>query len=98
MLEVTRLRELLKYIPETGDFYWKKPRRGMVQGACAGTLINNGYIHIVIDGHAFKAHRLAWFYVNGVWPKQQIDHINGKRADNRICNLREAVQRQNSWN
>jgi hypothetical protein len=46
----------------------------------------------------FLAHRLAWFYVHGVWPPVLIDHINGKRSDNRIVNLRLADWRLNMEN
>jgi hypothetical protein len=58
----------------------------------------SGYVAIRIDGRKFQAHRLAWFYVNGKWPKDQIDHANGVRHDNRIVNLREATQAENSQN
>lgn len=44
------------------------------------------------------AHRLAWFYAYGVWPQDQIDHRNGIRSDNRICNLREATNSLNKAN
>lgn len=43
-------------------------------------------------------HRLAWFYVHGRWPTADIDHINGNRDDNRLCNLREATRQQNIQN
>ncbi len=46
----------------------------------------------------YKAHRLAWFYVHGVWPKEQIDHINGDKADNCIANLRLADFSKNQAN
>ena len=59
---------------------------------------NEGYIPIRINDKLYKGHRLAWFYVHGVWPKEQIDHINGERDDNRIANLRECNNSQNSQN
>lgn len=36
--------------------------------------------------------------MTGEWPKDQIDHINRKRSDDRWINLREANQSQNSYN
>jgi len=46
----------------------------------------------------YKAHRLAWMYVHGYMPVEQIDHINRVRNDNRISNLRLASQKQNNEN
>jgi len=46
----------------------------------------------------YLQHRLVWLYVHGRWPKDQIDHINGNRSDNRLCNLREATCSQNLMN
>lgn len=51
-----------------------------------------------LDGRLYLAHRLAWFYVHGVWPSQQIDHINRCRTDNRLVNLREATSSENCQN
>jgi hypothetical protein len=36
--------------------------------------------------------------MTGEWPKDQIDHKNGNRSDNRFCNLREATRSQNLAN
>jgi hypothetical protein len=44
------------------------------------------------------AHRLAWFYVNGVWPSDQIEHRDLKKNNNAYGNLRESNQTQNLWN
>jgi hypothetical protein len=46
----------------------------------------------------YLLHRLAWFYVTAKWPQQHIDHINGDKKDNRICNLREATNSENMQN
>lgn len=56
------------------------------------------YLIIQIDGKNYRAHRLAWFYVHGKWPDNQIDHINGNGMDNRLENLRDVTHRQNQIN
>lgn len=56
------------------------------------------YVLIRLCGKVYLAHRLVWFYVHGSWPLDQLDHINMKRSDNRIVNLREASNSQNTMN
>lgn len=97
-LTQARLHEVLHYDPETGIFTWKVgTARGKI-GARAGVLSPVGYRYMSIDAKRYLAHRLAWFYVHGTWPKAQTDHINGKPDDNRLANLREATAKQNSQN
>jgi hypothetical protein len=75
------------------------PRPKIQVGKKAGYVKKNkGYVYIEIDGKSYSAHRLAWFYVTGKIPQNQIDHINGKKADNRFENLREASNGQNRAN
>jgi hypothetical protein len=85
------LRRLITYEPETGNFY--KP-----DGQIAGSCNHEGYRRIYLCGTSFPAHRLAFFWLLGRWPKAQVDHINGDPGDNRWCNLREATQTQNKAN
>jgi hypothetical protein len=57
-----------------------------------------GYKRSTIFGKQYRAHRVGWCIAFGYWPEQQIDHINGDRSDNRLCNLREASNAQNQHN
>lgn len=102
LLPQNRLKEMLIYYPETGIFIWNERRRGRKFGQIAGNLNKvSGYVCIVIDGNNYLAHRLAWLYVHGDFPSGEqsfIDHINGKKGDNRIVNLRKASHKENHRN
>ena len=98
ILTQVELKELLHYAPDTGGFLWRKGRSNVVAGTRAGTPDKDGYVIIRIDKRHYRAHRLAWFYVIGVWPRAIIDHINRNPFDNRFCNLREATHSQNQHN
>ena len=89
VLTQSRLKELLYYDPYSGIFTWKISSGNMPAGSAAGCLSPEGYIRITIAGKKYKAHRLAWFYVYGYFPENQVVHLNGARDDNRISNLRE---------
>lgn len=93
-----RLREVLSYDPDTGVFIWKISTSQLRAGAIAACKTSKGYIRIKIDRQTYAAHRLAWFYVHGEWPKNQLDHRNGIRDANWIANLREATNAENAQN
>lgn len=93
-----KLKSLLHYEPDTGVFTWRNDRSPKtLAGDIAGGDVM-GYIGISIDGRRYQAHRLAWLYVHGSWPDDQLDHINRNRKDNRIANLRQANTSQNKMN
>lgn len=101
MISQKRLKELLHYDPESGVFVWKVTRsiNGLANaGSIAGSVVESGYIHIMVDGKQYKAHRLAWLYVHGEFPPKHIDHANGNPSDNRLVNLRPASHSENACN
>ena len=85
----------LSYDPETGVFVWISGKR---KGRKAGSFGKLGYRYIQIGKYNYMEHRLAWFYVNGRWPKEEIDHIDRSHGNNRISNLREANRFQQHGN
>jgi hypothetical protein len=92
------LRRLLNYDPMTGDFTWVQPTSDRTRVGQKAGRVNRGYTSIKIHRREYGAHRLAWLYVHGTWPANDIDHINRDRSDNRIANLREATRAQNLQN
>lgn len=94
--------ELFNYDAATGKVYWRAPRKNnqIKAGDVAGYKCANGYVVLNYGGRPVGLHRVIWFLVKGRWPKNQIDHINGVRDDNRLCNLRDVpriVNVQNSF-
>jgi hypothetical protein len=95
-----RLKELLDYNPETGEFIWRVGRNSRSQvGMIAGYLDpTSGYLKIGTNGKLYRAHRLAFLWMTGSFPPASVDHINHIPNDNRWCNLRHATTQQNARN
>ena len=85
------------YDKETGLFWWTKKAQGRQMSMPAGSKNGDGYVCLLWEGRKVQAHRLAWFLTYGYWPGI-IDHINRRRDDNRIANLREVTSKQNQRN
>lgn len=113
VMELTQeyLKECLDYNPETGIFTWlERPehhfsckriqlgRNAKFVGSIAGGINAKGYIVIGLGGKRYLAHRLAWLYMFGDLPKEQLDHINRNPSDNRINNLRAVNNEENHKN
>ena len=93
-----KLKEKLHYDPLTGDFTRRFSVRGFKIGSIAGSIDYQGYRTIGINGQEYKAHRLAWFYITGRWPRNEIDHLDHIRDNNRWLNLRSATRLENIRN
>lgn len=98
-LTAARLRECVHYDPETGAFTRKirLAHRHQV-GDDAAHPMSHGYMRVAIDNKRYLAHRVAWLYMHGEWPRGDIDHIDGNRANNRISNLRDVDHSTNIQN
>lgn len=93
------LKKLVTYEPETGLLKWiDSPARNVKAGSVAGSVNKaDGYVKVKIRGKLYLAHRLAVFYMTGVWP-DHTDHANAIRSDNRWSNLRSCSSLENAWN
>jgi hypothetical protein len=92
------LKEYVHYDSNTGVFTrLKKSGKGAVGARMDGDK-GDGYRRVRLLGQRYSAHRLAWFYVHGEWPKGEIDHINHDPSDNRMSNLRDCTKSTNQQN
>lgn len=72
-------------------------RRGWVAGD-KGDKSRPKHRKISIDGVRYALHRVIWYYVYGVWPIGELDHIDGNCLNNCISNLREISHLKNMQN
>jgi HNH endonuclease/AP2 domain len=89
----TRLRELLHYDSDTGEFrWWERVGEEIRLGGVAGC------VRICVEGRTYRAHQQAWLYMTGEWGRPMIDHRDGDATNNSWSNLRQATASQNSAN
>lgn len=83
----------ITYNPESGLIYGVKGKEFKVKN-------KRGYIQVsTYKGKMWRVygHQFAYYYIYGKIVNC-LDHINGIKYDNRICNLREVTYSENSWN
>jgi hypothetical protein len=98
MIDLEGIEDHLSYDPETGLFHWLRSAGSRAKGSVAGHLHSTGYVQVSYKGKRHFVHRLAFWFMEGVMPKECVDHINGVTEDNRWVNLREASQSENLRN
>lgn len=108
------LRKLVRYEPDTGKLFWLPRTADIVPSVYARNPFNTkhanteirkrnlGYVVVSMFlntiPYELRGHRVAWALQTGAWPKDELDHKNGIRDDNRFDNLREATHAQNNQN
>lgn len=95
MLTQEELKKRLHYDPVSGVFT-RLTKTNNVQKM--GTIDEKGRLHIGVKYNIYRAHRLAWLYVHGEWPKGDVDHIDGNPLNNAIANLRDVSRSVNMQN
>jgi hypothetical protein len=93
-----RLKEVLHYNPDTGIFTWILSNSNRIHKGDKAGCNSNGYISIGVDGSRYRAHVLAWLYMEGYFPENDIDHINRIKSDNKWKNLRHVSRSCNLRN
>lgn len=95
---IEELKRLFDYDPLTGKFTHRIKYNHLPEGCEAGAIDTKGRRRIQIKRRTFAAHAVAFAIYHGRWPEGQVDHKNQIKTDNRISNLREATNQQNSFN
>lgn len=87
MLTQKELKKVLRYDAATGHFFWKKGRN---KGSFAGTYDRRAHNIIGIEGKIYKAHDLAFLYIDGNFPDSEgeVVHMDGYPCNNKWSNLR----------
>jgi hypothetical protein len=100
MITQAELKELVHYDPVTGVFTLAKHRYGTTRkvGDALGSLTKAGYLEAGIKRKRYYLHRLAYLYMTGEFPQNNIDHKNRNKTDNSWNNLRCVTQQENMEN
>jgi hypothetical protein len=92
------IEDQITYDPTTGLFKWLNPVYPKRTGWIAGSDDGSGYLCFKINGSKVKAHRLAWYLMQGKWPDNIIDHVDSNKTNNKLSNLRDVSLSVNQQN
>lgn len=92
------LRQYVNCDVDTGEITWLVSRGKATAGTPVGLKAGHPYRSFVVNGRRYLAPRVVWWFAHGRWPANQIDHVNGDKCDNRICNLRDVDGKTNRQN
>ena len=99
MIDQETVRKLFHYDAESGMLLWRNGNgRNVKPWQQAKATNGQGYYTVKVNGTSYRVHRLIWLYVYGDFPKEDIDHKNRIRNDNRLCNLRAVSRTDNCQN
>lgn len=98
MISADELQDAMRYDPATGIFTLLRNTSRRKAGEEPGSNHHQGYRTICVGGKPYLAHRLAWLYMTGEWPADDIDHRDLNRKNNKWENLREADKSKNGAN
>lgn len=93
---------------ELSSYFYYDPDSGLVTrrkrtanrtkvGQQVGSRRSDGYLSTHFKGKSYFLHRIVW-KMSYFYDPLEVDHINGDRSDNRLCNLREVSYSGNAHN
>lgn len=92
------IKQIVAYDPKTGQFTRNWAGYGRSIGDVVGNIAKDGYVYIPVKGTNFLAHRLAWLFIHGLWPVEDIDHMDRNKANNCAANLCAVSRGENLQN